>query len=160
MLMQYVDVEVLTTGLIVCKSRDCRYKRECANHTTAGDFRTEDGFTPRMCEGENDKWLCTTIDAPAEKMDTNAMVGEVTWREHPEGAYDVGALNADGTVCGFWTDARGGARTFEVAIGDARMALDEAWRIMPTEERGQIRDNLRLCFDALDDITRRMEKDA
>lgn len=142
--MQHVDVEVLTTGLIVCKSRYCRYERECANHLTAGDFRTEDGFTPRICKSENDKWLCTTIDAPSEK-----------GGEHPEGDYDTGALNADGTVCGFWADARSTARTFKVAIGDARMALDEAWRMMPTKERGQIRDNLRLCFDALDDITRR-----
>jgi len=149
MLMQYVDVEVLTTELIVCKSRDCRYKRECANHTTAGDFRSEDGFTPRMCQGENDKWLCTTIDAPAEK-----------GGEYPDGDYDAGALNADGSVCGFWTAARDGARTFKEAISNARMALDEAWRIMPTTERGQIRDNLRLCFDSLDDIIRRTKKDA
>lgn len=142
--MQSIKTEVLTTGLIVCKSRDCRYKRECANHTTAGDFRTEDGFTPRMCQDENDNWLCTTIDAPAEKEG-----------EHPDGDYDTGALNADGTVCGFWTDARSLTRTFKVAIGDARMALDEAWRMMPTDNRSNTRDNLRLCFDALDDISQR-----
>lgn len=37
-----------------CMTDSCPYTRECANHTTAGDFRTEDGRTPNLIlEDEN-----------------------------------------------------------------------------------------------------------
>lgn len=31
---------------ICCHAKNCMYARECAQHTTAGDFRSEDGMTP------------------------------------------------------------------------------------------------------------------
>lgn len=38
----------------------CPLSRECANHTTAGDFRSEDGMTPDL--KWNGQWLCTKED--------------------------------------------------------------------------------------------------
>jgi len=154
--MQYVDVEVLETGLIICKSRTCRYTRECANHDSAGDFRTEDGFTPRICQDQHGEWQCITIDTPA----TLPADGLEYPHPFPEGEYGMGALCADGTVCGFWTDAVSLARTFDEAISDARVALDEAWRLMPMSERAEVSNKLRRCFHALTYISRFAGKDS
>ncbi len=33
---------------IYCGEEDCIYKRTCANHVSAGDYRMEDGFTPEL----------------------------------------------------------------------------------------------------------------
>jgi hypothetical protein len=33
---------------IICENSDCPFKRECSNHSSAGDFRTEDGFSPEL----------------------------------------------------------------------------------------------------------------
>lgn len=32
--------------VLECFEEDCIFKHECANHVTAGDFRTEDGLVP------------------------------------------------------------------------------------------------------------------
>lgn len=32
----------------ICHDRACRYTRDCANHTSAGDFRTESGDSPAL----------------------------------------------------------------------------------------------------------------
>lgn len=32
----------------VCKQNDCLFKKSCANHASAGDFRAEDGISPRL----------------------------------------------------------------------------------------------------------------
>lgn len=31
-----------------CREQLCPFRRECAQHETAGDFRTEGGFTPEL----------------------------------------------------------------------------------------------------------------
>lgn len=41
-----------------CLEENCSYKYECANHHTAGDFRTEDGLTP-LLKMIDAKWTCT-----------------------------------------------------------------------------------------------------
>lgn len=38
---------------------DCRFTRDCANHRTAGDFRTEDGLTPDLSKDSNNNWMCS-----------------------------------------------------------------------------------------------------
>lgn len=37
----------------VCSDKNCPYKRDCANHSSAGDFRTEGGFSPYLAIGED-----------------------------------------------------------------------------------------------------------
>ena len=43
-----------------CRMETCPFCRECANHCTAGDFRTEGGFTPQLTV-EIEKVFCTGV---------------------------------------------------------------------------------------------------
>lgn len=47
------------TWYIVNCLEDCPFDRTCANHCTAGDFRTEGGFKPELTL-ENEKVICYT----------------------------------------------------------------------------------------------------
>ena len=49
---------------IVCESNDCKFKRECANHTSAGDFRSEDGFSPILTL-QRGNVKCDTYHSPS-----------------------------------------------------------------------------------------------
>lgn len=42
---------------IACKE-ECPHSKECANHDTAGDFRSEDGMTPNITLDDNDELQC------------------------------------------------------------------------------------------------------
>lgn len=42
-----------------CLSSKCRYTGTCAQHSSAGDFRTEDGFRPKL-EWRAEGWECST----------------------------------------------------------------------------------------------------
>ena len=44
---------------IICESIECKFRRECANHCSAGDFRSEDGFSPKLTI-ENGQVNCET----------------------------------------------------------------------------------------------------
>lgn len=46
--MARINFEILSNGAIDCLEKNCMLSRECANHNTAGDFRMEDGGTPRI----------------------------------------------------------------------------------------------------------------
>lgn len=54
----------LEGGLVECHEDDtsCPFTRECANHCTAGDFRSESGMTPnlRLAEFSSpNQWYCS-----------------------------------------------------------------------------------------------------
>lgn len=34
--------------MVICLDETCPYRRDCANHVTAGDFREEGGLTPNL----------------------------------------------------------------------------------------------------------------
>lgn len=57
-----IPVEIYSGGGIGCKADDCQQERECANHFTAGDFRSEDGMTPDLAV-TTDAWYCTKKDS-------------------------------------------------------------------------------------------------
>lgn len=42
-----IKTEIYQSGYIECHE-NCPYDRVCANHKTAGDFRFEDGFAPKL----------------------------------------------------------------------------------------------------------------
>ncbi len=43
------DLHAYGDGLAIhCLDKNCFYKHECAQHITAGDFRTEGGITPKL----------------------------------------------------------------------------------------------------------------
>lgn len=46
--MSRIQFEILESNAVICKDKTCSYKRECANHDTAGDFRSDSGFTPQL----------------------------------------------------------------------------------------------------------------
>lgn len=41
-----IQVEPQTCAAVQCLQDDCRWKQVCANHASAGDFRTEGGSRP------------------------------------------------------------------------------------------------------------------
>lgn len=49
-----INVEPKTCAAVQCLQDDCPWKRVCANHASAGDFRTEGGYRPvlRLQSGE------------------------------------------------------------------------------------------------------------
>jgi hypothetical protein len=52
-------------NVIICKSYNCPYQRECANHFSAGDFRSEGGFSPELSM-VNGEVHCATITQPVD----------------------------------------------------------------------------------------------
>lgn len=45
-----VPIEVIPEGAILCHSEICPFRKTCANHETAGDYRAENGFTPYISD--------------------------------------------------------------------------------------------------------------
>jgi hypothetical protein len=63
------EIKVNSEWSLICEEPDCLYRKNCANHTTAGDFRTESGLTPELFLHRG-KVVCKTIHFPAENMET------------------------------------------------------------------------------------------
>jgi hypothetical protein len=60
--MKEIKVEIYGTGGIDCLAQ-CKFKRSCANHMSAGDFRSEGGFSPRLHISSDLKQVfCEDID--------------------------------------------------------------------------------------------------
>lgn len=57
-------VHVKCATVLECQEQDCPFNRECANHCTAGDFRTEDGLVPDIRK-INDKYCCDRNPQPS-----------------------------------------------------------------------------------------------
>lgn len=47
----------------ICFAANCARRAYCANHQTAGDYRTEDGMTPNLVLRDG-QWLCTKKVGP------------------------------------------------------------------------------------------------
>ena len=56
--MKYQLTTTLTS--ISCNSDRCSFKKECAQHVSAGQFREESGFTPEI-EKSGDNYMCNTF---------------------------------------------------------------------------------------------------
>ena len=64
-----IEHKIYPGGGIDCLEDKCPFKRECANHYTAGEFRGEDGFTPELtlvnkiitCD-THDRGICNECD--------------------------------------------------------------------------------------------------
>lgn len=65
-LLMKIELELYEYGGIGCLSKDCKFLKSCANHVSAGDYRTEDGFKPDLIE-ENGERICHTYDQPISK---------------------------------------------------------------------------------------------
>jgi hypothetical protein len=56
---------------IICLEETCLYRKNCANHVSAGDFRSEDGFTPKLSLGQGNVFCKTTDHLPLTGLDEN-----------------------------------------------------------------------------------------
>jgi hypothetical protein len=81
---------------VQCLEENCPWNRECSNHETAGDFRSEDGFTPILAL-RNGEVHCQTIHSTGD--------GE-EFREYP---LDIAGL---GLLC--WDDLVEETNTYEI----------------------------------------------
>ena len=64
-----------------CDSSDCPFRKECAQHDTAGDYRTESGFSPEI-EKQGDDYICLTRNA---EVDMDIDLGVYPVGERPSG---------------------------------------------------------------------------
>lgn len=55
-------ITILKSGYLLCLSKSCAFRKECAIHETAGDFREDDGFTPVIKTITNTIAECKTAD--------------------------------------------------------------------------------------------------
>lgn len=61
-------MKIKTVNGLNCAEENCPFNRECANHESAGDFRSEDGFTPQLrLEGED--VFCETVHQKIDDCD-------------------------------------------------------------------------------------------
>ncbi len=60
--MSEIQLHVYQTGGIDCQDKNCLFKRECSLHETAGQFRSEDGFTPEIIMWDDGTNECMTKD--------------------------------------------------------------------------------------------------
>ena len=59
-----IEIEVYGGGGFSCLSNDCKFQKSCANHRSAGDYRSEDGFQPDVIAKEGVVY-CLTYELPA-----------------------------------------------------------------------------------------------
>lgn len=62
---------------IICNEKKCQYAKQCANHTSAGNFRTDDGMTPELSLKDGEVYCNTILDNTAA--DTINYIGATTW---------------------------------------------------------------------------------
>jgi hypothetical protein len=55
-----INADIKNYGAMICEETECRWKRVCANHTSAGDFRSEDGSRP-VVHLEQGEVFCETF---------------------------------------------------------------------------------------------------
>lgn len=73
-------------GSMLCESKYCKYRSSCANHSSAGDFRTEGGFSPKLVFGDNkNQIICLSSNIECNNSEHDAI---------PINHYDQGYANA------------------------------------------------------------------
>jgi len=58
----HIELETNKYGGINCESTDCPFRYECAQHTTAGDFRGEGGLTPILILKDNSVYCLGRVE--------------------------------------------------------------------------------------------------
>jgi hypothetical protein len=65
-----IPVEIYDGRGLSCLSETCRFRQECAEHASAGDYRSEDGFTPEITVADGE-YRCATADRPVYMLDSS-----------------------------------------------------------------------------------------
>jgi hypothetical protein len=94
MKLKEIKHQVYSSGYIECQE-DCPFDRVCANHSSAGDFRSEDGASPAL-EIHAGKLMCASFysngdgdaykEYPLTRM--NGMLGMVCMKDVVETIHD------------------------------------------------------------------------
>lgn len=74
-----VKIKMLSARYPECQEDNCHYRRECANHQSAGDWRSEDGLTPDLKKNVDGEWECSqspTDHSGARFSDGTCALGE------------------------------------------------------------------------------------
>lgn len=68
----------------LCLDADCIYRKECANHESAGDYRMEDGLRPKFNYNEKtDELFCVTAQTEPLPLEDDLGRGADIWpKEH------------------------------------------------------------------------------
>lgn len=74
---------------VLCHAKNCMYTRECAQHETAGDFRSEDGMTPDIVN--IDGYVSCNKTEPSDKSTGMIYLSSHGEIKHYPSRYDVGA---------------------------------------------------------------------
>ena len=53
---------VVKNDRINCQESECLFRKECANHETAGEYRVEGGFSPELVVNTHMQVFCSTKD--------------------------------------------------------------------------------------------------
>jgi hypothetical protein len=124
-----IPTETIPRGVVICKSHDCQFEACCANHETAGDFRTMDGFTPALVR-HGPEWGCETMGALLDSVDRHECM---PCAPHGE-VLGLGAYCENGDVCiDFMAESdpmpEPHPLTFRQHLDAAEESLYQAWHI-------------------------------
>lgn len=72
---------------VICLEKDCRWSRVCANHETAGDFRTEGGSRPLLTLRSGEVY-CKTFHSRGNGYDPHEQPVDVGERNTPYKMWD------------------------------------------------------------------------
>lgn len=66
--MSKINIEIWGMA-VICNDEDCPNRRECTNHQSAGDFRSDAGLRPELAgiDVVNEVAWCSTRDAVIEE---------------------------------------------------------------------------------------------
>lgn len=67
----FVLTQIYKVGGLCCLSRTCPHTKECASHSSAGDFRAEEGSTPLLNLGRlkpSDGFILLKCYGPSDEM--------------------------------------------------------------------------------------------
>lgn len=67
-----IDADTKSCLAMICKEEDCRWRRVCSNHITAGDFRSEGGSRP-VVYLEHGKVVCETFYSDGDGVKYNEL---------------------------------------------------------------------------------------
>jgi hypothetical protein len=89
-----INVEPKTCAAVQCLEDGCPWKKVCANHVSAGDFRTEGGYRPilKLKQGEV---FCESIHMKGrgdEYEDCPNIQGERPWQFQVQGCCDYNCV--------------------------------------------------------------------
>ena len=89
-----INVELQTCAAVQCLEDNCPWKRVCANHVTAGDFRTEGGSRP-LLKLKQEEIFCESYGSVGNGYEPNEepkLQGTRPWHLQVQGCCDYNCV--------------------------------------------------------------------